>query len=604
MRLLSPCRYLLALLCFVLSCNFLFAQYNYVGSLDHTNGAIVHDVDHQSGGTMVLLMQNGTANSLLAAVDSVGSLIWAKSIAGNYEDLMVASDGSIFIMAPNQGNVLLAKLTPTGDSLWHRFYPLAVSATEDFFADLAPDGDVILGGFYSDFFIGQESKIAKIDAATGNPIWMRRRAANRLSGITATRDGGCILLFKPLAFGIVPGGEINRLDSMGNFLWGKELLGGSGLIRRTTETTQGDIIIQVDTIGLSSNGQSPVFLSRLDSAGNFLFGIEVVENFSGNSFVSGFGFNDLRPSLDNGAIAGGLRAFGDIQVQYFPVSLYLGTDLNSTFMTHRYDPDIPFETNPIYSYVTALDDPIESGFGIATNTSEFYTPNSKVYLLKKRTVPVTSCEDSIKTFRIYIGDSLAPVAPQFSPLTLTSTPIPLPIMTSTASITNLCLECIKPLSGGFFSQGGVGSASFTSTMVNADSLVWDFGDGNTSNDSTPTHSYSTPGIYTVCLTGYGLCDTLDTCQTVSILVGTEAGFATRLQVYPVPADQKLMVKGNMPLGTRLRLLDLRGKVMFQQELLNESQQESINVAALPSGIYWLEISHDDQRFVKQVEVLR
>ena len=42
--------------------------------------------------------------------------------------------------------------------------------------------------------------------------------------------------------------------------------------------------------------------------------------------------------------------------------------------------------------------------------------------------------------------------------------------------------------------------SFTNTSVNADTYSWDFGDGNTSTQTNPTHTYVTAGDYTVELT--------------------------------------------------------------------------------------------------------
>ncbi len=42
----------------------------------------------------------------------------------------------------------------------------------------------------------------------------------------------------------------------------------------------------------------------------------------------------------------------------------------------------------------------------------------------------------------------------------------------------------------------------SNTSNNISNYFWDFGDGNTSNDSTPTHTYTNPGIYHVCLDAY------------------------------------------------------------------------------------------------------
>lgn len=42
--------------------------------------------------------------------------------------------------------------------------------------------------------------------------------------------------------------------------------------------------------------------------------------------------------------------------------------------------------------------------------------------------------------------------------------------------------------------------SFTNTSMYANSFMWDFGDGNTSKEKSPTHTYATPGAYNVVLT--------------------------------------------------------------------------------------------------------
>ena len=46
--------------------------------------------------------------------------------------------------------------------------------------------------------------------------------------------------------------------------------------------------------------------------------------------------------------------------------------------------------------------------------------------------------------------------------------------------------------------------------------LWTFGDGTTSNEANPSHLYTVPGTYTVCLTTTSICGSTQDCQTITI----------------------------------------------------------------------------------------
>ena len=76
------------------------------------------------------------------------------------------------------------------------------------------------------------------------------------------------------------------------------------------------------------------------------------------------------------------------------------------------------------------------------------------------------------------------------------------------------------------------SVSFTNLSTNYESLVWDFGDGNTSFDENPTHVYTTSGNYTITLSALtnGGC-LLDTSSvTISVSVSTNINELTSKKV--------------------------------------------------------------------------
>jgi len=58
------------------------------------------------------------------------------------------------------------------------------------------------------------------------------------------------------------------------------------------------------------------------------------------------------------------------------------------------------------------------------------------------------------------------------------------------------------------------SALFEESTSYIDNFIWDFGDGASSSDSNPTHTYGQPGQYTVELIGYGPCGNDTVTQTL------------------------------------------------------------------------------------------
>jgi len=98
---------------------------------------------------------------------------------------------------------------------------------------------------------------------------------------------------------------------------------------------------------------------------------------------------------------------------------------------------------------------------------------------------------------------------------------------NTLSQTNYITVNTTP-TAGFNSSVDSLTATFTNTSQNATSYAWDFGDGNTSNQANPVHTYSEDGTYTVVLSATNACGTTTFTQNVVVITAPNAGFAANV----------------------------------------------------------------------------
>ncbi len=153
----------------------------------------------------------------------------------------------------------------------------------------------------------------------------------------------------------------------------------------------------------------------------------------------------------------------------------------------------------------------------------------------------------------------------------------------------------KPIANFVFSVTNF-SASFTNTTFSGTSYLWDFGDGNTSTQANPVHSYTANGTYTVTLTATNACGTSVHTETVVVSVSTgleEENQLTSLTVMPNPNSGlfQLEVSGKPIDQLELQVLNVVGIKVFERTVDFSSGRvmTDIDLGVVPSGTYILAV---------------
>lgn len=161
------------------------------------------------------------------------------------------------------------------------------------------------------------------------------------------------------------------------------------------------------------------------------------------------------------------------------------------------------------------------------------------------------------------------------------------------------------------------------------SYYWDFGDGSTSTQPFPVHSYSSAGIYAVCLsitvadtTGIicssAFCDTLGTDSlgnliyknsntgfTLNVLnpatIGIEEHLLRNLKVYPNPASDEVVIEGpalaNGPVD--YAITDLKGATVMKGNSVPAEGRIILDVSHLSKGMYIISLLSQNSSIIHQ-----
>lgn len=143
-----------------------------------------------------------------------------------------------------------------------------------------------------------------------------------------------------------------------------------------------------------------------------------------------------------------------------------------------------------------------------------------------------------------------------------------------------------PTSNFLFTENN-GDVIFTNTSLNAATYAWSFGDGTTSNDENPMHTYTENGDYEVELvvTKCGLSNTYT--ETINIgSLSLNDYKLSGLKLFPNPAQNVISFSGfNLEMIQSINLYDLVGNNL---RVPVNSNEKSINISKLATGNYFVE----------------
>lgn len=142
---------------------------------------------------------------------------------------------------------------------------------------------------------------------------------------------------------------------------------------------------------------------------------------------------------------------------------------------------------------------------------------------------------------------------------------------------------------------------FTDLSANGDSYLWDFGDGNSSTNQNPTHTYLAVDDYTVTLIVSNNCGADTTTQLYSVTgIRNIALQGIDMDVFPNPTSGivNIAAVGLTDGKYNVQLHDLTGKLVYTEERnANELMNTSVDLSTLTKGMYFLSVTGADRRQV-------
>ena len=490
-------------------------------------------------------------------------------------DSVLSLGGATTRPAIDAEDLYVLKINPTtGEQLWDTIYYFnqhTVSVIKDIAA--TPDGGAYLAATINDNGENSDIAIIKIDSLG---VWQWDTLINLTSlvwlstdnaySIIATKDGGAVFSAAPYhTIASFLGGPLYKIRANHSLEWvNTEHFRESGAIA-ITELSDSTLVFAGCSYASADAPYIDAEITKLDKHGNTMW-----KRIYGGSYPDYFYdciVNNHDPTGKSGYVLCGRAESFELGVPPGKAYLYL---VKTNCMGLLTEPQANFTAQMDTATLTATfqnlsqfvyPDSIDGGhyiwdFGDGATSTEI-NPTHTYAQGGNYSVTLTAvvCNDVSLYSQVICTDS-----PSFAPLFSYQT---------------------NSLTATFINQS-------TGVIPNQGTFSWSFGDGATSVEQNPMHTYAQSGSYTVELQAIVCQDTLIFRQTVVVVATGLASVVKKMwTISPNPADTQLTINSVKPLSGTFVLYDVLGREVLRQVMTNK--QTNIAVAHLPNGLYYCKI---------------
>jgi uncharacterized delta-60 repeat protein len=162
------------------------------------------------------------------------------------------------------------------------------------------------------------------------------------------------------------------------------------------------------------------------------------------------------------------------------------------------------------------------------------------------------------------------------------------------------LDCPQPIASFSYSVHNDTTVSFQDHSSSATQWYWDFGDGYSSEDRNPVHTFKKFGKYTVCLNIVDSCGNDAHCDSIYLKPnGIDDKLVHSILVYPNPFSTEFVVDvtpNTEKMGITVFRID--GKEILNQKLNSTSTR--FDFTSIPAGVYIVKITGEKDSQVRKI----